>query len=60
MYKFTNGVVVFTIEDRDRFIKAGYTLEEEESHEKSNSDEPIAKEYRKSETDGKKIPRRFK
>ena len=60
MYKFTNGVVVFTIEDRDRFIKAGYTLVEEENHEEKNNDEPIAKELETSETENKRIPRRFK
>lgn len=45
MYKFTNGVVVFTEEDKDAFVKAGYVLVEEKNEDKSN-DRIIAEEPR--------------
>jgi hypothetical protein len=37
MYKFSNGVVVFTEEDKEAFIKAGYVLVKEENENKDNS-----------------------
>ena len=33
MYKFTNGVVCYDIETRDKYIKAGMTLVKEEKPE---------------------------
>ena len=36
MYKFSNGIVVFSKEDRDRFIKAGLKLVKEKSEDDSN------------------------
>ena len=30
MYKFTNGVVVFTEEDKNNYVKAGYVLVEDD------------------------------
>jgi hypothetical protein len=36
MYKFTNGVVVFTEEDKENFLKAGYILEKEKENGKDD------------------------
>ena len=36
MYKFTNGVVVFTEEDKDNMVRAGYVLVQEEKKEEEN------------------------
>lgn len=54
MYKFTNGVVVFTEEDKENFLKAGYILEkktekvEEENHENNNIDGIIGRKHEQS------------
>ena len=45
MYKFTNGIVVYDIETRDKYIKAGLTLVEEEK--------PVVKEEKEEEQVGK-------
>ena len=37
MYKFTNGVVVFTEEDKEAFVKAGYVLVEEKNEDNDNN-----------------------
>ncbi len=39
MYKFTNGVVVYDEETRDRYIKAGMTLVKESKPEKKEEPE---------------------
>ena len=44
MYKFTNGIVVFTEEDKENFIKAGLKLVEEEKNEDNNNGRIIAEE----------------
>lgn len=41
MYKFTNGIVVFDTETRDRYIKAGMSLVEEK--EKNDNNNKISK-----------------
>ena len=57
MYKFTNGVVVFTEEDKERFVKAGYILEEDKNDaKKENSTGTINEESKRSE----KITSRFR
>lgn len=38
MYKFTNGVVVYDEETRDKYIKAGMTLIKEDKPEKEEKD----------------------
>ena len=57
MYKFTNGVVCYDIETRDKYIKAGMTLvkeekpeikEEKEIGESKIQSEPKRNEFRKS------------
>ncbi len=58
MYKFNNGVVVFTEEDKENFLKAGFTLVEEkkeEKHEKNDNDAYVTREFGK----GKKTNSRF-
>ena len=55
MYKFNNGVVVFTEEDKENFLKAGYTLVEEKD-EKKDSNVPITEEYKSD----KKVNSRFR
>lgn len=37
MYKFTNGVVVFTEEDKNNFLKAGYILVKEDAKNENNN-----------------------
>lgn len=52
MYKFTNGVVVFTEEDKNNFLKAGYILEEnkvEEKDEINNNDGVISTKFEQSQ-----------
>ena len=39
MYKFTNGIVVYDIETRDKYIKAGLTLVKEEPVVKEEKEE---------------------
>ena len=46
MYKFNNGIVVFSKEDRDRFIKAGLKLVKEKN-ENNNNDRVVKAEFRK-------------
>ena len=50
MYKFTNGVVVFTEEDKERFVKAGYILEKEkvENDKDDNTNGTISREHEQS------------
>ena len=55
MYKFTNGIVVFTEEDKENFLKAGLKLVEEENEDEvevkdeiNNKDEFIGGEYKPS------------
>lgn len=43
MYKFTNGVVVYDKETRDKYIKAGMTLVKESKPEEKE-EQKIAKE----------------
>lgn len=50
MYKFTNGLVVFTKEDRDNLLKLGYKLVEEKDNENKNNDGVVK---RKSKKNGK-------
>jgi hypothetical protein len=38
MYRFTNGVVVYDKETRDKYIKAGMTLIKEDKPEKEEKD----------------------
>ena len=47
MYKFSNGIVVFSKEDRDRFIKSGLKLVKEKDEDNSNSG-TVKTEFRKS------------
>lgn len=48
MYKFTNGVVVYDEETRDKYIKAGMTLVKESKPEKKEEPE-IGEENLQSE-----------
>lgn len=48
MYRFTNGVVCYDIETRDKYIKAGMTLVKEEKPEVKEVKE-IAKKNTESE-----------
>ena len=50
MYKFTNGIVVFTEEDKENFLKAGLILEKEEKNEDNseNKDRVIETKPRES------------
>ena len=56
MYKFSNGVVVFTEEDKEAFVKAGYVLVEEIKNEENDSDGTITEEHKPS----KKTNSRFR
>ena len=38
MYKFTNGIVVFTEEDKENFLRAGLKLVEEVKDENNSKD----------------------
>ena len=50
MYKFTNGVVVFTEEDKNNFLKAGYILEEKKENVKEkDSNGTINEKFERSE-----------
>ena len=46
MYKFTNGLVVFTEEDKENYIKAGLVLveEKEKAVEEDNKNESFVRE----------------
>ena len=55
MYKFSNGVVVFTEEDKEAFLKAGYVLVEDKNEE-NDSDGTITEEHKSS----KKTNSRFR
>ncbi len=46
MYKFTNGVVCYDIETRDRYIKAGMTLVKEEKPEVKEEKEIVKSEIK--------------
>jgi hypothetical protein len=50
MYKFTNGVVVFTEEDKNNYVKAGYVLVEDDKKDDKddNTNGIISKEYEPS------------
>jgi hypothetical protein len=48
MYKFTNGLVVFTKEDRDNLLKIGYKLVEEKGNENSNNNGVVKGKSKKS------------
>ncbi len=41
MYKFTNGIVVYDIETRDKYIKSGMTLIKDEKPEKKEEIEVV-------------------
>lgn len=62
MYKFTNGVVVFTEEDKKRFIEAGYVLVEEKdkTNEKDNKSWSVAKEHKRSDEESGRVHKGFK
>lgn len=50
MYKFTNGVVVFTEEDKNNYVKAGYVLvEDKEDAKEDNSVRTIDKKFERGE-----------
>jgi hypothetical protein len=51
MYKFTNGVVVYDKETRDKYIKAGMILVEEEPKKKEskNGESKIQSDTERSE-----------
>lgn len=49
MYKFTNGIVVFDKETRDKYINAGMTLVEEEKANGKESGPNGLEEHRTSE-----------
>lgn len=53
MYKFTNGVVVFTEEDKENYLKAGYVLVEEKKEndnaKKDDNGGAFAEEHRRSD-----------
>ena len=55
MYKFTNGLVVFTEEDKENFLKAGLVLEKEEkdAKEEDNAKFVEAKSGRSSKTNSR-------
>ena len=55
MYKFSNGVVVFTEEDKEAYVKAGYVLVEEIKNEDNGDDRVIETEPRR----GKKFNTRI-
>ena len=57
MYKFSNGVVVFTEEDKENFLKAGYVLVEEVKNEEDNSDEPITDKSKSSKKSNSRFRR---
>lgn len=55
MYKFSNGVVVFTEEDKEAYVKAGYVLVEEIKNEDNNNDGVIKEEPRRNKRFNSKI-----
>lgn len=58
MYKFTNGVVVFTEEDKENFLKAGYILEKEENNaKKEDSVRVINEKFKRGEKTTSKFRR---
>jgi len=63
MYKFTNGVVVFTEEDKENYIKAGYILVEEKKDKTSEKNDKgwfVAKEYKRSDEEPGRVHKSFK
>ena len=67
MYKFTNGVVVYDKETRDKYIKAGMILvkedpekEEEKNGEENIQDETERNEFGKTKKRTGKFSRNFK
>lgn len=44
MYRFTNGIVVYDEETRDKYLKAGMILVKEENDETKTKSEPIKRE----------------
>ena len=59
MWKFSNGVVVFTEEDKENFLKAGYALVEEKKEEKNENNGNDGVIDRKPEQ-GKKTASKFR
>jgi hypothetical protein len=57
MYKFSNGVVVFTEEDKENYIKAGYILVEETKPVAEEKKEKIVEEEDSNGIVGKKYSR---
>ena len=57
MYKFTNGVVCFTEEDKENFLKGGLVLveEKEEKVGEENNDRIIEKAHSGSDSKTRKI-----
>ena len=53
MYKFTNGIVVFDKETRDRYIAAGMSLvkEKEDKNAKSENDNIKSERFEKGEAE---------
>ena len=50
MYKFTNGVVVYDKETRDKYINAGMTLvKEEPKKEEKNGEENLQSKFKREE-----------
>ena len=60
MYKFTNGLVCFTEEDKENYIKAGLVLLEEKEKvvEKDNRNESFTGEHKASSQNGGRISKR--
>ena len=55
MYKFTNGIVVFDAETRDKYIEAGMVLEKEENKENGKvQDNPIGRGAREVRRDAER------
>lgn len=50
MYKFSNGVVVFTEEDKEAFLKAGYVLVEDKNEIENNGGVENGKSEKGSKT----------
>lgn len=55
MYKFSNGVVVFTEEDKEAFLKAGYVLVEEIKNEDNGNNRIVEEEPRRGKRFNSKI-----
>ena len=48
MYKFTNGFIVYTAEDRDNLLKNGYKLVEEKVNENKDNSGVVTKKSKRS------------